>query len=102
MKACRRMLPLKKDSWDTCALAHHHRPHLDRSDRRSRNTRGYRHCCVQVFGFDQEVAAALLFGLGKRAAGDLFLAVSHAYRGCCGCWLQLMPAQALVVLSLIA
>src|SRR5262249_23555407 len=76
-------------------LPHHDRTYLDRSHLGSGDAGGNRQRFIEIFGFDQEISAQLLFGLCEWPIGDGLLAVSHAHRGGGGDRLELMATYVL-------
>src|SRR5213078_3060622 len=82
-----------KQYWKTLELSHmlrqtsdlRHWPYFNSSDARSGNPRSDVNRFFEIFCIDQEVAAELLAGLGKRAVRDHAFAVADLNASCLRC-----------------
>src|SRR5262249_11315143 len=79
-------------------LVHHDRPHLDRPIAGRRDATSERDRLIEIFCFDQVVAAELLAGFGERAVGRDGLAIAHSHRGRSGDRLKSIASPVLATL----
>src|SRR5260370_10406771 len=75
------------------------RPDLDRPPAYRWNARRQGDGLVQIFGFDQVVAAQCLLGFGQGTIALQVLPITYPYRGRFGCRLQLVSPFVMAALS---